>query len=481
MNRIRIHLLTAVILALMLYACGQDRQLNNVIEPPEILGTISSPDTVYTDSFFLASVIVADPQGLDVQARFNWGDGTVSDYSPLSSSGTEFEIPYAYRNTGVYEISVSARNRDGLITTDENAVHQITVLEKEPGALINDLLLHNNRFLMTTTTPVNLTFSYRKESFQGEIFDGYSADVKLTYFDFSLPVEDAGFEYEMILQLKSNSTVKDTTLTFISTASVYPLLRVDFVDVRQGDGTLIQTPEGHSIAVDGGYGTYIPPFSSGYWTGQGYPFMLDYVINENIGHFRYLVETHNHMDHYGGLHDIKNFGISYDYYLSPDSTHSYTVGDFLNVNSAVNFQILNIDFPPGISTGNENNRSVVLRIEYGDIAYLLTGDIEYQVESYLVDNNFPLSADVLKVAHHGSQTSSRQYFLNRVFDRHAKIATISFGTGNPYNHPHNLNRFASYEVYGTGQPDDSYNGDNFRFNAGDIKTYSDGTVIIVSY
>lgn len=474
-------LLIASLLLLIIHGCGKDTRFNNKVEPPEIIGTITAPDTLYTNSYFVASLKVTDPQNLSVQARFNWGNGDVSDFTPLSPSGTLLEMPYAYRNTGVYQISVTARNSEGL-TVSGVLTHPVSVLQREENTLVNDLIIHNNRFFMNTTLPVNLKFSYEATDNQGKVYHGYSATKKQTDFSFPLPVDESGFVYEMALNIENASTLKDTLLIFSSTESRYPMLRVDFVDVRQGDGVLIQTPEGHNIAVDGGYGSRVPGFSQpAYWNGAGYPFMLNYTLEEGVSHFSYLVETHRHMDHWGGLADIMDFGISYDYYLSPDSTQGYQVGDFLNINSAVSFEILNIDFPPNVSPTNENNRSVVLRVEYGEIAYILTGDIEHQVENYLVSNNFHLSADVLKVAHHGSQTSSRDYFLNSVFDRYARVAVISFGTGNPYNHPHNINRFADFDVFGTNQPSESYHGDNFHFNTGDVQTYTDGYILIISY
>jgi competence protein ComEC len=298
-----------------------------------------------------------------------------------------------------------------------------------------------------------------------------------------LPVEASGIDYTFDLQIITTDTLLDTLLIFTSTDHVYPLLRVDFVDVAQGDGTLIQTPEGHVIVVDGGYGTYIPSFADPDtdWHGAGYPFMLNYVISENIQHFTYLIETHNHMDHWGGLANIRNhYDYPFNQQLRPDNTLGYQVGDYLNIDSEVSFQILNIGHPPGNFSG-ENNKSIVLRIEYGDITYLLTGDIESPVENYLVNNNFNLSADVLKVAHHGSNSSSTANFLNATLNRNIKIATISFGTGNPYNHPRSLERFSEFDVYGTNLPSNTWDGNNYRFDVGNIKTYTDGNTIIVGY
>ncbi|MBW6515960.1 MAG: MBL fold metallo-hydrolase [Candidatus Cloacimonetes bacterium] len=478
----RYSIILTISLFILIFGCGQDNRINNNVEPPEIIGVISAPDTVSSKIFFIASIAVEDPQGLDVQARFDWGNGFYSEYTDFAPSGSVLEMPYSYSNSGNFTISVTVRNRAGMISTSNEHNHFITVLYKPTSNLIDDLLIHNNRLFMTTNSPVNLNFQYQRAGQSGTKYFGYSATNKRSYLDFPLIVESSGLDYELTLQVETETTVKDTILTFVSTSSQYPLLRVDFVDVRQGDGALIQTPEGQAIAIDGGYGSRVPGFSQpAYWNGAGHPFMLNYVINENITRFRFLIESHNHMDHWGGLADIIDAGIPYDYYLSPDTPLDYTVGSYLNISSSVRFRILNIDIPPGLNTTNENNRSIVLRVEYGEIAYLFTGDMEAVLENYLVNEGFNLSADVLKVAHHGSQTSSRQYFLEAVFNRYAQIAVMSFGTGNPYNHPHSLDRFSDYEVFGTGQPSNPYQGDNYHFNTGDVQTYSDGYIIIVSY
>ncbi|MBW6516276.1 MAG: MBL fold metallo-hydrolase [Candidatus Cloacimonetes bacterium] len=349
--------------------------------------------------------------------------------------------------------------------------------------LITELFIHENRFHLSTTEPVDVKFTYQPQNGNGFLFESYSTGELRDFIVMPLPVEASGIDYIFDLQIFGADTLLDTLFFFTSTNHTYPLLRVDFVDVAQGDGTLIQTPKGHVIVVDGGYGTYIPSFANPYleWHGAGYPFMLNYVISENIQQITYLIETHNHMDHWGGLANIRNhFGYPFNEQLRPNNTLGYQVGDYLNIDSEVSFQILNIGYPPGNYSG-ENNKSIVLRIEYGDVTYLLTGDIESQVENYLVNSNFNLSADVLKVAHHGSNSSSTANFLNATLNRNIKIATISFGTGNPYNHPRSLDRFSEFDVYGTNLPSNTWDGDNYRFDVGNIKTYTDGNIIIVGY
>jgi len=200
-----------------------------------------------------------------------------------------------------------------------------------------------------------------------------------------------------------------------------------------------------------------------------------------VQHFSFLVETHRHSDHWGGLQDIIDAGIEYDYYLSPQYTMGYQRGDFLDLDSEVSLQILNIGYPPeAIGTG-VNNTSIVLKIIYGSTEYLLTGDAEREVELFLVNSGYNLSSNVLKAGHHGSRTSSSSVFLAAVLNQFARVVTLSFGTDNPYGHPHSPSRFNSYETFGTNRPASSYAGSNFHFDIGTIKTYSDGNVVIIKY
>jgi competence protein ComEC len=482
-ERSLVQFLTLILLTVILTtSCGQDNRITNNYEPPAFEGSISAPDSVYTRHFFISSVKAIDNQGLDVKVRFDWGDGTISEYTGFAASASVFSQAHSYTSPGFYTIRAIVKNSAGLVTDENNPTHTISVTVGEFSNLINDLIIHDNKLHLSTSTPVNLEFEYQTVTGFGKVYESYSAASKRDFHLVPLPVESSNIEYQMNLAVKTVSVVHDTLLYFTSTNSEYPLLQVDFVDVRQGDGMLITTPEGDAIAVDGGYGSRIPSFSQGsYWNGNGQPLMLEHVIARDIGHFRYLVETHNHMDHWSGLADIKDHQIPYDFYLSPDEPLGLQAGDYLNVESEVTFEILNIDFPPGVSPSSENNRSIVLRIEYGEIAYLLTGDAESPVENYLIDSGYNLSADILKAGHHGSRTSSKPGFLAAALNRVNQIVILSFGTGNPYNHPHDIHRFADYDTYGTNQPSESWQGDNYRFNVGTISTYTDGYIIIVGY
>ncbi|MBW6515961.1 MAG: MBL fold metallo-hydrolase [Candidatus Cloacimonetes bacterium] len=348
--------------------------------------------------------------------------------------------------------------------------------------LIDYINIHNNSFEVKTTDPVDLKFTYFNTYDNKERYIGYTTDSKTGIKTYTVPISSAGILYSMEIIVYSEVAYKDTLVYFYSQAVDDEFLRIDFVDVAQGDGALIRTPEGHAIAVDGGYGTFSPSWAPNHdWNGAGEPLMLNYVQSVGVDHFSYMIETHRHSDHWGGLADIINDGIGYDYYLSPLYALGYYRGDYLDLDSAVSFQILNIGYPPNDAGSGTNNTSIVLKVTYGSTEYILTGDAEREVEFFLVNSGYNLSANVLKVGHHGSNTSSTNVFLGSVLNQFAKIATISFGTDNPYDHPRNLVRFKNYQTFGTNIPSLSYAGSNYHFDVGTIKTFSDGNVIIVKY
>ena len=206
-----------------------------------------------------------------------------------------------------------------------------------------------------------------------------------------------------------------------------------FIDVGQGDCTLIRSGE-TSILVD--CGTY----ESG---GK----LCEYLQNLGIKSIDYLIGTHPHEDHLGGssavlrMFDVKNVFLngemSSSYFFErmvdvleaknitpyiPDIGEKYTSGPF-------EFEFLS----PEIDFGDENHNSLVVRVKYKDINALITGDIERPVESYLLNHNKDLAADILKVAHHGSRNASSSEFLREV---NPTIAVIQCGKDNSYGHPH---------------------------------------------
>ncbi|KKP89363.1 MAG: Beta-lactamase domain protein [Parcubacteria group bacterium GW2011_GWA2_36_10] len=212
-------------------------------------------------------------------------------------------------------------------------------------------------------------------------------------------------------------------------------LRVDFLDVGQGDAILLNLPQGTRILVDGGpdnlllnrLGEVLP-----WWEHK-----IDYVV---ISHY--------HADHILGLIELVN-----KYQVGEVLTTAHQPDDFLyhiliNKLKAKNIPIVFVqagqtfDFAKNISaqvysaeSDNEdyNNNSLVLKLDYLQTSLLLTGDLTTEIEDKLVKSGLDLQADLLKVAHHGSRYSSSQAFLAKV---EPKFCVISVGEDNDFQHPH---------------------------------------------
>ena len=222
------------------------------------------------------------------------------------------------------------------------------------------------------------------------------------------------------------------------------LLHVYVLDIGQGDAVFVVTPDGRQMLVDGGpdptatlaaVSALLPPGDRS----------LDIVA-----------ATHLDSDHVGGLLGVLDrYGVGVVVHGGNDQkasalypqwqgalrgrehpTAALHAGHHIRLGRDVTVEVLH---PPadGLPAGverNANNGSLVLRLEYGDVSFLMTGDIEVEAERYLVAAaGDGLRADVLKVGHHGSRTSTTQVFLERVGPR---SAVISAGLDNRFGHPH---------------------------------------------
>jgi competence protein ComEC len=214
------------------------------------------------------------------------------------------------------------------------------------------------------------------------------------------------------------------------------------IDVGQGDAVALRTPHGHWILVDAGRE----------WPGgdAGRKFVIPYLRRFG-GELSAFVLTHPHADHVGGaasvfraLHplayrDAAFAGGSTPYRQSLDVAGQLGVswarvhpGDSLAVDG-VSVRFLAPDSTWTAHLKDPNLASTVALVRYGDVRFLLTGDAEAPEEEWLLARERDaLGADVLKVAHHGSSTSSTSAFLDAV---HARVAVISVGAGNSYGHP----------------------------------------------
>jgi competence protein ComEC len=189
-------------------------------------------------------------------------------------------------------------------------------------------------------------------------------------------------------------------------------LHVAFLDIGQGDAILITTPQGQQVLVDGGPS----PAALTSALGDEMPFW-DRSLDV-------LIMTHADADHLTGLVELLEGAAG-------TAHHILTSGDQLDLGQGIILEVLHPP-PGGMPEGDANANSVVLRLVWGQAAFLLTGDIEVEAEAQLLRSGQPLAAQVLKVAHHGSGGSSTAEFLTAVDPAYA---VISVGAENPYGHP----------------------------------------------
>lgn len=226
-----------------------------------------------------------------------------------------------------------------------------------------------------------------------------------------------------------------------NTVAVAPgKLTVEFLDVGNADCSLVILPNGSNMLIDAG-------------NNADSKKIVDYLKKHNINKIDYLVGTHPHEDHIGGLDDIINnfqIGTVFIPQISEDDIPaSKTYHDVLEAitnndcsvieakSNTVIFQDENTNIcclsPERGDWENLNNYSAVIKLTYHDIDILFMGDAESEIEEQLLESNYNIDVEILKVAHHGSSTSSTKKFIEAVSP---KTAFIPCGKGNSYNHPH---------------------------------------------
>jgi len=228
-------------------------------------------------------------------------------------------------------------------------------------------------------------------------------------------------------------------------------LVVRFVDVGQADCEILQFPDGRNIIIDGG-------------KNETEDKLVKKIKEYGIRKFDYVIATHPHEDHIGGLDKVvDNFEIGCVY--MPDATsNSKTFADFLDSIENKNITVkkatagvtvidedkINMVFVAPNSDYYEetNDFSAVARLTYNGCSFLFTGDAEAFSEREMLKNGMSLKANVLKVGHHGSSTSSTYKFLKKV---DPDYAIIEVGEDNEYGHPHRetLKALEGVEVYRT--------------------------------
>ncbi len=210
---------------------------------------------------------------------------------------------------------------------------------------------------------------------------------------------------------------------------------VTFIDVGQGDCTLIKS-NNQTMLIDAG-------------EAENASTVISYLEKNTVNFLDYVVATHAHSDHIGALAKIINTIPVKNIVLADSGKNSASADAYIKFLTAANDSDANIIFtkkddtfnvgnftckvlsPDSVDQDEENNNSIVMKIELGDTSFLLTGDAENKIEKSLI-KNYNVKSEILKIAHHGSNSSSSNNFLDAVAP---EIAVICVGENNRYNHP----------------------------------------------
>ncbi len=206
-----------------------------------------------------------------------------------------------------------------------------------------------------------------------------------------------------------------------------------FIDVGQGDSILIQNGN-TNILIDAG-------------TVESGHIVYKYLKNLGIDYLDYFIGTHPHEDHLGGAASVFTAIDVGCVFLNLDGSTSYFFENFVDVLIEKNIQPQLPDMDCTYKIGNlrlkflspikdfadTNNNSLVFMLQFGEVRALFTGDAERSVEADILSRNIDISADILKVGHHGSKYGSSVEFLNAVYP---SVAVIQCEEGNSYGHPH---------------------------------------------
>lgn len=217
-------------------------------------------------------------------------------------------------------------------------------------------------------------------------------------------------------------------------------LEVHMIDVGQGDSLLIITPEHKTVLIDAGLAR----------AGAN---VVEALARNKVDHLDLAVATHPHADHIGGMPKVLD-AVPVKMFLDSGQDHPTATyerlltsvkekvgkltiaraGQEFSLDSGIKIKVLGPQTPllEKVSGSVENANSVILYLTYGNFHMLFTGDSEDETEIRLLDAKATLSAQVLKVAHHGSQYASTPEFLDKV---HPEVAIISCGADNDYGHP----------------------------------------------
>lgn len=260
--------------------------------------------------------------------------------------------------------------------------------------------------------------------------------------------QDSNLEKNKIVE----ATINDNNSDSNNINNDYKYMKVHYIDVGNGDSIFIELPNNTNMLIDAGE------------SSKGDK-VVDYIKSLGYSNINYVIGTHPHTDHIGGLSKVINSFTIEKIYMPKVISTSKTYENLLNtiMNKGLKIQtaragidiinsqglLITLLAPNNDLYSDLNNYSVVIKIEYQDVKFLFMGDAEEKSENEILCD---VESDVIKVGHHGSNTSSSKKFVSRV---NAKYAIISVGSDNNYNHPNIdiVNRWkdANAKVYRTDE------------------------------
>lgn len=226
-------------------------------------------------------------------------------------------------------------------------------------------------------------------------------------------------------------------------------LQVHFIDVGQGDASLVRTPRGRFILIDGGGDTVR---ADGSVSDPGKDVIIPFLEKQGVRELDAIVISHAHPDHCGGLRAVlRRFPVQavYDTGYRGEDDREYgecleivrskhiayrTVhsGDKLDWDPDLRVDVLGP--PADLTFDSANNNSLIIKVAFGETSFLFPGDAGMDEEAWLARTwGVALAADVLKCPHHGSYSSSSKVFLKQV---RPGVVVISCGLHNEFDHPH---------------------------------------------
>lgn len=240
-------------------------------------------------------------------------------------------------------------------------------------------------------------------------------------------------------------------------------LEIVYLDVGQGDSIAIHTAKNKNILIDGG-GNISKPLEE---ANMGTQIVLPYLRYKGINRLDCVFVSHPDGDHIIGILELLDYiKINQIFIADTDAKNDlletlemkaskYNIpinklskGNIVKVDDSISFECIYPTKDILIDSDDYNNNSLVLYMDYNNSKFLFTGDIEKEAEDRIIKDYKKLDTDILKVAHHGSKTSSTQNFVDMV---QPKVAVISSGKNNYYGHPHKevLDRYKNINIYNT--------------------------------